>query len=133
MELLTPTVIAQIEVATTKAFATYGEDGINVVPVSVVVIEDGTICLYNFFMGKTVKNLRNNPRVALVCWQGLEGIQIKGEAQYETGGPRFEAAVVEMTERFPDRVLSGVIVISPMQIYDVSAEAGRAGALISGR
>lgn len=112
-----------VTTATARALATCGPHGVNVVPVSVVDVDEGCIFLYNFFMGKTVDNILDQPDVALTCWTGLEGVQIKAAAVYHTSGARFDRAVVTMKERFPDRILSGIIALTPTAVYDVSAGA----------
>ncbi len=113
--------------AEARALATTGPHEVNVVPVSVVAVRDGNIYLYNFFMKKTVENLQTEPLVALTCWTGLVGIQIKARAHYLTGGEVFAEAVREMKVRFPDRTLAGVIELTPAMIFDVSADSERAG------
>ena len=125
--MLTQPMVAMIETALARALATSGPHGVNVVPVSVLKVESDKVYLYNFFMGKTVENIAVQPLVALTCWQGLEGIQIKAIAEYVSGGPMFESAVEEMKMRFPDRTLKGVIVVIPTAVYDISADAARAG------
>lgn len=120
-------IIDQIMNADARALATCGPHGINVVPVSVVEVVDSGIHLYNFFMGKTIENLIVEPQVALTCWKGLQGIQVKAEAAYLTAGALFDVAAVQMKERFPERTLDGVIALTPTQIFDVSADKNRAG------
>lgn len=120
-------IIDQVINADARALATYGPQGVNVVPVSVVEVVDGGIYLYNFFMGKTVENLLVEPQVALTCWKGLEGVQVKATATYVTDGELFTSAVVVMRERFPARTLSGVIALTPTAVFDVSADKNRAG------
>ncbi len=124
-------IIDQIITAEARALATHGPHGVNVVPVSVVEVVDGVIHLYNFFMGKTIENLLADPQVALTCWRGLEGIQIKATATYITTGDVFLAATVAMKERFPARTLCGVIILTPTAVFDVSADKNRAGKEIS--
>lgn len=116
-----------IEDAEGRALATTGPHGVNCVPVSVVKVLDDTIHLFDFFMGKTVENLKTEPEVALSCWKGLCGVQVKATASYVTEGEVFEAAKIEMKSCHPDRVLSGVIVLEPSAFYDISAgaEAGK--------
>lgn len=129
--MLTPEVTETIISAAAKALATGGPEGINVVPVSVVTVVDDTIYLYNFFMHKTIANILVNPEVSLVCWSGLSGIQVKATARYLTRGDEFVQAKAEMKERFPERTLSGVLVLSPRVVYDVSADLSRAGLKIA--
>jgi predicted pyridoxine 5'-phosphate oxidase superfamily flavin-nucleotide-binding protein len=124
------TIIDQIINADARALATTGPHGVNVIPVSVVAVNDGHIHLYNFFMGKTVENLIAEPTVALTCWKGLAGVQIKATAGYLEEGDVFDAAKEEMLTRFPDRTLSGVIVLTPTVIFDVSADSTKAGKVL---
>lgn len=127
------TIIDQILNADARALATTGPHGINVVPVSVIEVEAGIIYLFNFFMDKTVANLTVNTAVALTCWKGLEGVQLKGTVSYLTSGDRFEEKTKTMRERFPTRTLSGIIALTPAAVFDVSADKNRAGkALFSG-
>jgi predicted pyridoxine 5'-phosphate oxidase superfamily flavin-nucleotide-binding protein len=123
-------IIDQIINADARALATTGPHEVNVVPVSVVKVIDGVIYLYNFFMKKTAENILTEPYVALTCWKGLEGIQVKATAAYATEGEVFTAAASEMKERFPDRTLSGVIILTPRRIYDISADRVRAGKML---
>lgn len=120
---LTDTIKTQITAAEGKAMATTGPHGVNVVPVSVVELRGDAIHLFDFFMGKTVENLTAEPQVALAFWSGLTGIQIKGTAEYVAAGELYDAAVAEMAERFPERTLSGVIVVTPERVYDTGAGA----------
>ncbi len=111
-----------------KALATYGkESGINVVPVSSVKVVDGEIVLVNYFFGQTLSNIEENPVVSLACWKGLEGYQIKALARYETEGERFEEIKTWIKEILPERVVKGIVVLTPTAVFDVSANATRAG------
>ncbi len=116
--------------ATGKALATSGPQGLNVVPVSVLKIEDDKIVLFDFFMNKSVANIKSNGQIALTCWQGLSGLQIKGDALYINTGLSYETQKEEMKRQFPDRNLNGLIVITPKEIYDISA-GDKAGMLLA--
>ena len=64
--------------AEAKALATYSEaDGVSVVPVSSVRVIGGNVVLVNYFFGQTVRNIEENPDVALTFWSGLSGYRIK--------------------------------------------------------
>lgn len=128
---MTEDIIAQINNAEARVLATSGPHGVNAVPVSVVEVMSGKIQLYNFFMGKSVENLQADPEVSFSCWKGFVGIQVKATAAYMTNGEQFESAVPVMKERFPDRTLHGVIVLTPSNIFDISASNERAGKLLS--
>lgn len=125
--MLTEDIITALVDAEGKAFATTGPHGVNVVPVSGLKVSDGTVVIFDFFMGKTVENLKAEPEVALTAWIGLKGIQLKATAEYLTQGPLYEDAEKRMKVDFPDRTLHGLILLHPHTIYDVSAgpDAGK--------
>lgn len=106
-----------------KAFATSGKDGINVVPVSTLYIVDGKIWLINYFFKKTLRNILENPQVALVCWKGFGGYQIKGQVEYIKDGELFEKAKKMVFEKLPDRIVKGLLVLNPEEAYDISPRA----------
>lgn len=126
------TIIKNLLQAEAKALATTGPHGVNVVPVSVINVKESTIYLYDFFMGKTVANLSDSPAVALTAWSGLQGVQIKAVADYCTNGPEFEQAVIAMKEQFPERTLRGLIILTPIVVYDISAGLDTAGVVLAG-
>lgn len=106
--------------AKSKALATYGPNGINVVPVSSIKILDNEIWLINYFMDKTLQNIKENPEVSLVCWLDMMGFQIKGEIEYLENGDKFEKAVTWIKETLPERVVRGLLILKPKEIFDVS-------------
>lgn len=106
--------------AESKAFATYSDLGINVVPVSSIKIVDGNIWLINYFMDKTLSNIERNKNVSLVCWKKMMGYQIKGTVSYETNGSNFDLAVDWIRSILPDRVVKGLIILKPNEIHDIS-------------
>lgn len=113
--------------ATGKALATSSDGEVHVVPVSSVRVVDGKIQLVNYFFGKTLSNLLDNPKVSLAVWKGLVGYQIKASAKHETEGEVFEEIKAWIKETIPDRIVKGVLILTPEKIYDVSADSTRAG------
>ena len=109
-----------LSTAAAKAFATYGNTGINVVPVSMIRVNDDTIWLFDFFMDKTVQNLDVKALVALTAWTDMKGIQVKADAQYITVGDEFTEAVAWVKEQNPARVVKGLIILTPTKIHDIS-------------
>ncbi len=106
--------------ADSKALATFSDLGINVVPVSTIKIIDGEIWLVNCFMDKTISNIEKNPIASLVCWRKMMGYQIKGPISYETEGNNFDLAVDWIKSILPERVVKGLIILRPEEIYDIS-------------
>lgn len=120
-------IVQCIQTASAKALATCVGESANVVPVSKIKVIDNKIWLVNYFMGKTIENIRQNPSVSLACWKGLEGYQIKGEVEYLTEGEIFSAVVAEAAIEYPDRTVQGVLVLTAQELFDVSATADRPG------
>lgn len=117
--------------AEAKALATKGSDGaINVVPVSTLKLVGEEVVLVNYFFGQTLENLQCNPEVALAFWKGLEGYQLKAVARHETTGALFDEVVIWIKEILPDRVVKGIVVLTPQSVRDVSADATRAGKVV---
>lgn len=107
-------------IADSKALATYGKEGINVVPVSTIRIVDDEIWLVDYFMEKTVKNILENEKVSLVAWKGLFGYQIKCLADYEVAGEKFVKAVDFVKEILPDRIVKGLLILKIEEVFDIA-------------
>ena len=107
--------------ADAKALSTIMENAAHVVPVSTVKMVDNEIMLVNYFMGQTLKNIQANSRVSLTCWKGLNGYQIKATAAYLTEGDLFNKTVIWIREILPTRVVKGLLLLTPYEVYDVSA------------
>ncbi len=111
-----------------KALATYGEKcGVHVVPVSSLRVVDEKIVLVNYFLGQTLQNIENNPKVALSAWKGLIGYQFKVEARYETSGKLFTEITEWIKATLPEREVKGILILTPTKITNISAgpEAGK--------
>ena len=119
MELL-PQVIEEILQADNKALASYGKHNINVVPVSTIRIVDNKILLMNYFLKKTLDNIVKNPHIALSCWKGLSGYQIKGTVEYIEDGDIFEEAKEWVKRNVQNRTLKGLLIITPENVYNIS-------------
>ena len=127
---LPPEVTDMLLTADSKALATTHDDIVNVVPVSSVKIVDGKIWLINYFMNKTIEHITHNRHVALACWKGLSGYQIKADAAYVTEGYDFDEAVRWIADILPERTVKGLLILEPTELFDVSASKERAGVKI---
>lgn len=108
--------------ASSKALATTGDAGLNVVPVSSVKVDNGQIWLIDYFFGKTRKNVLSETRVSLVFWTDLKGYQIKANSQYLTTGSEFEAAQAWIKKLHPERKVLGLLKLTPQEIHDISID-----------
>ncbi|MBI9082044.1 MAG: pyridoxamine 5'-phosphate oxidase family protein [Desulfobacterales bacterium] len=84
----------------TAILATATADGTpNAVPVGAKkIIDDETILISDQFFGKTLANIRSNPRVAVTFWEGHEGYQLKGTVTVETAGARYDETAAWIEE-----------------------------------
>lgn len=110
----------------TVVLATATKDGLpNVVPVNAKkILDDETILISDQFFNKTLKNLKDNPQVAITIWDKLEGYQLKGMVTVETSGARFDetAKWIEGIGKSLNLPLKskGAIIIKLTEIYNVS-------------
>lgn len=117
---ITPTVKTILETAPAKALATTCLENINVVPVSMIRVNESNIWLFDFFMNKTARNACTSATCALTAWEGMKGVQIKGEIAYITEGELFDESVNWVKTQNPDRIVKGLIIIEPTVIFDIS-------------
>lgn len=118
--------------ADSKALGTISTSGIvNVVPVSSIKIINEKLVLVNYFMDKTLENIKSHNQVSLVAWSKMMGYQIKGVAEYVTEGSIFDDIVLWIKETIPDRVVKGIIFISPTEIYDIAPSKNTSELLVS--
>lgn len=117
---LSETITQLLISADSKALATTGPQGLNVVPISSIKIVDNKIWLINYFFKKTLDNILAEPHVSLVAWKGFGGYQIRGRVEYLENGPEFEAAKQWVAEILPDRVVKGLLVLTPEAAYDIA-------------
>ncbi len=113
-------IIKTIEEAENKVLATIGEDGPNVIPLSMVVVDGDDIIVCDCFMDKTVKNLSRDTRAAMSFWKGFVGIQVKGHISYETTGEHYDRYTEWLKGKHPDRTLRGVLVMTAEHVYDLA-------------
>lgn len=115
-----------LEKQETIVLATATKDGVpNVVPVGAKkIIDDETILISDQFFTKTLKNMKDNPQVAITTWDKFEGYQIKGTVAIETSGQRFEETAKWIEEigkslNLPLRS-KGAVILKVTEIYSVS-------------
>jgi len=122
-----------LEKVQTAVLATSTKDGVpNAVPIGAKkIIDPETVLVSDQFFNKTIENIRSNPRVSLMYWEGHEGYQLKGTVTVETSGNRFEETARWIEERgkdigFPLRS-KGAVILKIEEIYAIGPgpKAGR--------
>ena len=109
--------------ADSKALATAGPQGLNVVPVSTIRIVDGKVLLINYFFKKTLNNLRAQPQASLVAWKGFDGYQVRAKVAYVESGPDFTEAQAWVAGMLPGRIVKGLLILTPTEVFDISPAA----------
>ena len=114
----------------TAILATATADGTpNAVPVGAKkIIDDETILISDQFFGKTLANIKTNPKIAITYWEGHEGYQLKGTVTIETSGPRYEETAKWIEELgakagFPLKS-KGAVILKIDEIYGVAPGPG---------
>ncbi len=114
----------------TAVLATADPDGFpNAVPVGAKkILDDQTILISDQFFGKTLANMKANPKVAVTFWEGREGYQLKGYVTIETSGPRFEETsqwIDELSHKAGIPLKSkGAVIVKIEEIYAVAPGPG---------
>ena len=110
----------------TVILATATGDGIpNAVPIGAKKIIDAeTILISDQNFNKTLANMKANPRVSVIYWEGREGYQLKGTVTIETSSQRYKD-----TARWIDELgiklglplkSKGAIIFKIEEIYDIA-------------
>jgi predicted pyridoxine 5'-phosphate oxidase superfamily flavin-nucleotide-binding protein len=61
------------------------DGGPNVVPIAAVkFLDDETLLISDQYFGKTLNNLKENPKIALTWWGDKDGFQIKADITIHT-------------------------------------------------
>ena len=126
MSKMTKEIMDLFQKAPATVFATSSPDGKpNAVPIGAKkIIDDETILISDQFFGKTLENMKANPRVSVTFWEGHNGYQIKGRVTIETSGTRFEETarwIDEMSKRIGAPLKSkGAVILCVEEIYSVN-------------
>ena len=113
------------------ALATVTKEGEpHVIPVGFSkVLSDDELLLVDIFMGKTIENIKANPRVSVSVWDydNLKGYEFKGNARIETSGKVFDESAKMVKSVFPQFDAKAVVIVKVDSIYVRSPgpEAGR--------
>ena len=110
--------------------ATAAKDGTpNVVPIGAVkFLDDETLLISDQFFGKTLKNMEENPRIALSWWnKKTGGFQIKGDVTIHTDDEIFKQDVEWMHSIMDTINPKSAIVCKITSVYIVEAgpDAGK--------
>ncbi|HNR43584.1 MAG TPA: pyridoxamine 5'-phosphate oxidase family protein [Methanofastidiosum sp.] len=81
------------------------------------LLDDETIIIVDNFMKKTLKNILENPNVAIAIIREKETYQIKGTCEYLTKGPIYEEARKWMKAKGDRYPAKGALLIKVTDIF----------------
>ncbi len=114
--------------------ATASKSGVpNVIFVGLVkIVDDETLMVVDNFFNKTAKNLKENPKIALVCYtpDPKRSYQIKGSVQQFTSGKEHEEMQAWARGLNPKLPAKAAVMIKVEEIYD-SVSGPNAGTRIA--
>ncbi|MDD4136656.1 MAG: pyridoxamine 5'-phosphate oxidase family protein [Methanoregula sp.] len=100
----------------------------NVVPIGAFkLLDDETALISDQFFSKTIKNLKENPQVAVSWWGSKGGFQLKGPVTIHTSGAIFEQDVAWVKTIRADLMPKSAVVMKITDIYQLKpgADAGK--------
>ncbi len=129
MVKLTQEIKDTIVLGTVYFFATSSKAGVpNAVPIKALkLLDDETILVSDQYFGKTLKNLQENPHVAVTYWTDKGGYQIKGTAALHKGDKVFDEDVAWVHTFAPKLAPKNAVVIKVTDVFIVKGgpDAGK--------
>jgi uncharacterized protein len=122
MITLTPEIKESLQGSKIAFIATSSKKGIpNVVPIAAYKILDdnATMLISDQFFNKTLKNMKENPEIALSWWGDKAGFQIKGTVTIHTNDEVFKQNVAWMKESWPKFVPKSAVMVKITGVYAV--------------
>lgn len=125
MVRLTEEIEESLRESKTVFLATSSSDGVpNVVPIAAfTVLDDGTMLISDQYFNKTLRNMQENPQIALSWWGSKGGFQIKGTVTLHTDDEVFARNIAWMKERWPKFVPKSAVLVTVTGVYLVKPDA----------
>ena len=109
--------------------ATASKEGTpNVVPIGAFkILDDETLLISDQFFNKTLKNMKENRKIAISYWGEKGGFQIKGSITLHTNDEVFKQDVAWMKELRPNLVPKSAVIMKITEVFIVKAgpDAGK--------
>jgi len=104
----------KIEKATIAVATVNKEGNPHNIAIMYAKVKDGKVIITNNYMKTTINNIKNNPNVSLVFWEGEKGWRIDGEVEYHDSGEWLEFVKgLKETKGMPAR---GALVVNIKEI-----------------
>jgi hypothetical protein len=129
MVKLTDQIKGTIQLGTIYYVATCSKAGVpNVVPIKALkVLDDETLLISDQYFDKTLKNMQENPHIAIAYWGDKGGYQIKGTIEIHKGDKVYEDDVAWVKSFSPKLEPKSAVVMKVTEVYHVKGgpEAGK--------
>jgi uncharacterized protein len=121
MVMLTDEMKGSLAGTKTIFLATASNDRIpNVVPIGAfTLLDDETLLISDQFFLKTLRNIRENPTIALSWWGDKGGYQLKGTVTLHTDDEVFRKDVAWMKELRPHLTPKSAVILKITGVYQV--------------
>lgn len=100
----------------------------NVVPIGAFkLLDDETILISDQFFSKTLKNMRENPQIAVSWWGEKGGFQLKGSVTLHSDDEVFRQDVAWMKEIRPNLTPKSAVIVKITDVFIIKAgpDAGK--------
>jgi predicted pyridoxine 5'-phosphate oxidase superfamily flavin-nucleotide-binding protein len=102
----------------TMAVATVDKEGKpHNIAIMFAKVKENQIVITDNFMKKTIENIKNNPKVSLVFWEGEKGWRIDGNVEYHDSGELLD--FVKSLEENKELPAKGALVINVEEIKEL--------------
>jgi predicted pyridoxine 5'-phosphate oxidase superfamily flavin-nucleotide-binding protein len=129
MVKLTDEIKVSLAAMKTVFLATSSKDSTpNVVPIGAFkLLDDETLLISDQFFNKTLKNMKENPKIAISYWGDKGGFQIKGSVTIHTNDEVFKQDVAWMKELRPNLVPKSAVIMKITDVFIIKAgpDAGK--------
>jgi len=95
----------------------------NVVPIAAFrLLDDATMLISDQYFNKTLRNMKENPVIALSWWGGKGGFQIKGTVTIHTDDEVFNKNIAWMKESWPKFVPKSAALVTITDVFIVKPD-----------
>jgi predicted pyridoxine 5'-phosphate oxidase superfamily flavin-nucleotide-binding protein len=107
----------KIEKATIAVASVNSEGKPHNIAIMYAKVKDGKVIITNNYMKTTIENIKNNPNISLVFWEGEKGWRINGNVDYYDSGEWLD--FVKSLEENKREPANGALVININEIKEL--------------
>ena len=108
---------SELEKATIAVATVDSENKPHAIAIMYAKVKGGKVVITNNYMSFTIDNLKNNPHVSLVFWEGEKGWRIDGKVEYFDSGEWFD--FIKNLSENKNEPVNGALVIDVENITEL--------------